>query len=98
MVYSVLCELRSIYPHISVAVVLAYMPTEATAKKYGADTIFPEGIETAPKRYAIFWRNKWLTEQAQYVVTYITRPFGGAAQFAELARSRGKRVLDVLEK
>ena len=48
MVYRVLCELRNIYTHISVTVVLAYMPTEEIANKYGSDTILPEGIEAVP--------------------------------------------------
>ncbi len=93
LVYSVLCELRNIYPHITVTVVLAYMPTEEIANKYGSDTILPEGIETVPKRYAISWRNKWMIEQAEYVVTYVTRSFGGAAKFAEDAKKRDKTVI-----
>jgi len=88
LVYSVLCDLRKLYPYISVTVVLAYMPTEKIANKYGSDTILPEGIETVPKRYAISWRNKWMIKQTEYVVTYITRPYGGAAKFAELAKDK----------
>ena len=95
LVYSVLCELRNIYPHITVSVVLAYMPTEEIANKYGSDTILPEGIEAVPKRYAISWRNKWMIEQAEYVVTYVTRSFGGAAKFAEQAMRIGKIKVDV---
>lgn len=93
MVYRVLCELRKIYTHISVTVVLAYMPTEEIANKYGSDTILPEGIEAVPKRYAISWRNKWMIEQAEYVVTYVTRSFGGAAKFAEMAKTKSKKVI-----
>ncbi|MBE6764742.1 MAG: hypothetical protein E7546_02525 [Ruminococcaceae bacterium] len=62
------------------------MPTEQAAEKYGSDTVLPEGIEAVPKRYAIIWRNKWMIAQSDCVVTCITRPFGGAAQFAELAQ------------
>jgi len=92
MVYRVLCELRNIYPHIYVSVVLAYMPIEEIANKYGSDTILPEGIEAVPKRYAISWRNKWMIEHSEYVVTYVTRSFGGAAKFAEFAEKKGRRT------
>ena len=95
LVYSVLCELRNIYPHITVSVVLAYMPTEEIADKYGSDTILPEGIEAVPKRYAISWRNKWMIDRSDYVVTYVTRSFGGAAKFAEQAMRIGKIIVDV---
>jgi len=40
--------LRNIHPHITVSVVLAYMPTDEIANKYGSDTILPEGIEAVP--------------------------------------------------
>jgi len=89
LVYRVLCELRGIYPHITVTVVLAYMPPEETANRYGSDAILPEGIEAVPKRYAISWRNKWMINQSEYVVTYVTRSFGGAAISAEIARKNG---------
>ena len=95
LVYSVLCELRNIYPHITVTVVLAYMPTEEIANKYGSDTILPEGFEAVPKCYAISWRNKWMIDQSECVVTYVTRSFGGAAKFAEQAMRIGKIIVDV---
>jgi len=68
------------------------MPTEEIANRYGSDTILREGIEAVPKRYAISWRNKWMIEQAEYVVTYVTRSFGGAALSAEMAKRRSKSV------
>ncbi len=93
LVYRVLCKLRNIYPHIVVTVVLAYMPTKEIANRYGSDAILPEGIEAVPKRYAISWRNKWMIDQSDYVVTYVTRPFGGAASFAEMSMKASKTVI-----
>jgi hypothetical protein len=58
--------------------------------------MLPEGIETVPKRFAISWRNKWMLSRADYVVTYITRSWGGAAQFAELAERKEKTVIKVV--
>lgn len=95
MVYRALCELRNIYTHISVTVVLAYMPTEEMVNKYGPDTILPEGIEAVPKRYAISWRNKWMIDQSDYVVTYVTRPFGGAATYKGIANSENLTIISL---
>ena len=57
----------------------------------------PEGVETVPPRFAIAWRNKWMLREADYVVTYITHGWGGAAQFAELAERQGKVIIRLAE-
>ena len=100
MVRSVLKELVSLYPHINYAVVLERIPPkrdEFDIRDY-SDTMLPEGIETVHPRFAISWRNKWMIKQSDYVVTYITHSWGGAAQFAELAERRRKTVINVTVK
>lgn len=99
LVYSVLRELCQEYPGITYGVVLAYLPTERQDRGEQAvddsHTMFPEGIETVPKRFAIDWRNRWMLKRADYVVTYVTHSWGGAAKFAEQARRMGKRVVNL---
>jgi hypothetical protein len=61
-----------------------------------SDTLLPEGIETAPKRFAITYRNKWMIEQSDFVVTYVVHDAAsGAAQFKKLAERRGKTVMEL---
>ena len=57
--------------------------------------MFPEGLEFAPPRFAISRRNEWMLKRADYVVTYVTHGWGGAAQFAEKAKRQGKAVIDL---
>ena len=95
MVRSVLKEVTTAYPEVGYAVVLAYMPSAKKSADDFSDTLLPDGIEKVPKRFAISWRNKWMIEHADYVVTYVTRLFGGAAQFSALAKSRGKIIYDI---
>lgn len=99
MVHSVLCELSQQYSHITYAVVLAYLPPaskgELSQSQDYTDTMYPEGIETVPKRFAIDWRNRWMLKQADYVVTYITHSWGGAAKFAEMAERSGKQIVNI---
>lgn len=100
MVRSVLKELVSLYPHINYAVVLERMPPkrdEFDTRDY-SDTMLPEGIEKVHPRFAISWRNKWMIKQSDYVVTYITHSWGGAAQFAELAEKQKKTMINVTVK
>ena len=75
--------------------VLAYLPTKKSEYEDYTNTILPEGIETAPKRFAISYRNKWMVEQADIVITYVTHGFGGAAQFKALAERQGKTVIEL---
>ena len=97
MVRSVLRELAQEYAHIYYAVVLERMPgkqSEDYPEDY-SDTMLPEGIEEAPPRFAIAWRNKWMLRQSDYVVTYITHSWGGAAQYAEMAKRQKKTVINL---
>ena len=96
MVRRQLEDLSRTYP-ITYNVVLAYLPTKKSEYDDYTNTIFPEGIETAPKRFAISWRNKWMIEQADIVVTYVTHSFGGAAQFKALAERQGKTIIELSE-
>ena len=95
MARSVLKEVTTAYPGVGYAVVLAYMPSAKKRADDFSDTLLPDGIEQVPKRFAIPWRNKWMIEHADYVVTYVTRLFGGAAQFSALAKSKGKIIYDI---
>lgn len=90
-------RLKGVYPHITYNVVLAYMPgrKEEWSPNDPMETLLPEGLESVHPRYAISWRNKWMIQEAEVVVTYITHSWGGAAQFAELAERKKKRVINL---
>ncbi len=96
MVKSVLQELELLYPQISYTIVLAYIPRKK--EDGGLYTMLPEGIEKVPRRFAICWRNRWMLKHADYVVTYVTHPWGGAAQFAAEAKNKGKQVYNLWSK
>ena len=94
MARSLLAELEQSHG-IRYEIVLAYLPRE-NATLYDSDhTLLPEGIETVPPRFAIEYRNKWMIDHSDIVVTYVTRSFGGAAKFRDLAKKKGKTVIDL---
>ena len=95
MVRSVLKEVTTAYPGVGYAVVLAYMPSTKKRADDFSDTLLPDGIEKVPKRFAIPWRNKWMIEHADYVLTYVTRPYGGSAKFKGIAVKMGKRICEL---
>ena len=95
MAHSVLKELSHDYPWITYGVVLAYLPGKDCEDENMDDTMLPEGIETVPKRFAISWRNRWMLKRADYVVCYVSRGWGGAAQFLQAAVKAKKSVYNL---
>ena len=95
MVYSVLKELKVKYPQIRYTVVLAYMPDEHTKEVYGENTLYPDGLETVPRRFAISKRNDWMIQQSDYAVCYVHKITGGAAKFREKAERKGLRIINI---
>ena len=96
MVRRQLENLSQTYP-ITYNVVLAYLPVKKSEYDGFTNTLLPEGIETVPKRFAISYRNKWMTRQADTVVTYVTHTHGGAWQFKAMAERQGKMVIELSE-
>ena len=96
IVYSVLKELKAKYPQIRYTVVLAYMPDEYIKEVYGEDTLFPDGMENVPKKFAISKRNDWMIQQSGFAMYYVYKITGGAAKFREKAGKRGLQIIDVL--
>ena len=93
MVRAELIALKAEHPHIRCAVVLAYLPHAPLAY----DTVYPEGLENVPPRFAIDARNRWMLARADVVVTYVCRPYGGAAKYKRVAQRRGRRVIELAE-
>lgn len=99
MALSVLRKMKGKYPQISYNVVLAYMPTEKeewNPYEYG-ETMLPEEIESVHPRYAISWRNKWMVNESDVVIAYITHSWGGAFRYVELAQKKGKAIINIAD-
>ncbi len=98
MVAGILADLQKENPQIQYAVILAYLPG---ANKYNhpdkTPTIYPEGLELVPKRFAILYRNRWIVEQSDTMIAYVTHFFGGAAQTLAYARRKGIPILNLGE-
>ena len=77
-------------------VVLAYMPKKEDPLYDPNHTVLPEGIEAVPPRFAIEYRNKWMIDQSDIVISYVHRSFGGAAKFKKLAEKRNKMVIQIM--
>ncbi len=100
MVKKVLKEFSKEYK-ISYTIVFAYLPTKKETFIYDdyENSIYPDGIEAVPKRFAIEYRNKWMINHSDYVVTYVINDIGsGAAKFKKIAERQKKTVINLIEK
>ncbi len=94
MVISVLKELKNFYHQIDYNIVLAYFPKETN--QYD-NSILPDGIELCHPKAAVDYRNRWMLEKSDYVITYVTCSWGGAAKYKNLAIKHGKSVINLAD-
>lgn len=80
-------ELKKQHPEIAYHVVLAYLPQRPLPYD-PEETLYPEGLETVPPRFAISRRNDWMLDRAEYAITYVGVSFGGAAAAIQKARKK----------
>ncbi len=97
MARNALKNIKEDYPHIQYEIVLAYLPSSKpndNSFDYSV-TIYPDGLEKTPRRFAISHRNKWMVKNSDYVIAYVVHTVGGAAQFVEYARKQGKEIINL---
>lgn len=90
IVLRVLNSIRCNFPQIKFTVMLAYYP-----KEYIENSVFPEELETVPKRYCIDRRNRIMLSKADYVISYVKHNVGGAAKYTVLAEKQNKNVIRI---
>lgn len=60
------------------------------------DIVYPS-LEKIPKRYAILHRNRYMVEQADIIIVYITHTFGGAYKTYQYAMKLKKRIFNLAD-
>lgn len=90
-------ELCQFYPQIKYYIVLAYMPksNDFLNEEYRKRTIYPDGLEKVPPKFAIIKRNQWMIDKSDYVVTHIHHNFSNASKLKDLAERKGKIVINI---
>jgi uncharacterized phage-like protein YoqJ len=92
MAASVVWELKREHPEIQSVLVLPYIDRKVSTDKYDSTTYPP--LETVPKRYAISHRNRWMVDQSDVVIAYVTHGWGGAAKTLDYARHKHKTIFN----
>lgn len=97
IVYHALKTLEKANPDLRYKIVLAYMPSpKGDCDQFPPErTVYPEGLELVHPKYAITKRNRWMVEQCDIVLCYISHPWGGAAHFVERAERSNKKIINL---
>jgi len=97
--YSCAKKFKSTHPDALLIFITPYNDASRLAK-YESNRfdliIYPE-LEAIPPKYAIIHRNKWIVEQADVIIAYITHNYGGAYKMYQLAKSRKKEIYNIAQ-
>jgi len=86
-------RMKAEFPQIKLELILPYLPVGVDERNQRYDaTVYPDGLETVPYRFAISRRNSWMAKNCDMVICCIRFTFGGAYQAYRQARSRGKLI------
>ena len=95
IVQSVLEELSQKYD-INYTVVLSYINEKSIcADQYY--TIYPEGLERTPLRFAISKRNEWMIKKSNIAVFYVKHSLSNSHKWLEMAKKKGLKVINIVD-
>lgn len=85
-------RLQKNYTNIRNCLIIPYMTLEFQKRinylqDYYDEIIYPP-LEKIPKKFAILRRNEWMIDNADLVIAYIRRSWGGAAQTLKYAQKK----------
>ncbi len=85
------------HPDIRAVLVLPYLKENADLSSFYDASVYPP-LETVLPQFAIPARNRWMVDNCDGLVCYVTRSFGGAAEMLRYAERKGKRIFRLSER
>ena len=96
-------ELKQEYSCIELVYVAPYMSLSEQEKikemqRYGlCDTSIYPPIEKTPPRFAILKRNEWMMANADVIIAYVKRSYGGAYKSLLVAKCKKKKIINICD-
>ena len=93
---------KSKHPSVSLIFVTPYITVEyqkhhLNHQKERYDSIIYPEIENKPIKFAIIYRNRWMVEQADFIVCYIDHEWGGAFKAYQYAKQKKKQIFNIFD-
>ena len=92
MAAGVVCSIKKEHPHIQSILVLPYLDRKVDSTGYDGTTYPP--LESVPPKYAITHRNRWLVDNSDMVIAYVSHGWGGAATALRYALKKKKEIIN----
>ncbi|MBQ8309782.1 MAG: hypothetical protein IJX80_02060 [Clostridia bacterium] len=98
--YTCCKKYKETHPTVSLILVTPYITFEYQRnhlkyQKDQYDSILYPTIEDKPRRFAIYYRNQYMVEMADYIIAYVTHDWGGAYQTYQYAERKGKKIFNL---
>ncbi len=93
-------ELKEAHPQVRLYRVLAYLPAKGAGEVPPGftGTVFPQGLESAPRRFAIVRANRVMVDRCDYLIAYAPFETGNARKVLDYARRRqGRGLIQIIE-
>ena len=84
------------HPNVKLIWITPYLASQRTTfEKTDFDSIIYPCLEHVPPRYAISHRNKWMIEQADVVICFVSHRYGGANAMYVGAKHKNKKIYNL---
>ena len=93
---SVLTELYNERKDFSFSVILSRISENAIYADQSY-TLYPEGLENVPPRFAISKRNDIMIKKGKIAITFVKHSFSNSYKLQEKARKKGLRIINLAE-
>lgn len=96
-------ELKEEYTNLRLIYVTPYLSLSEQEKikemqRYGlCDTSIYPPIENVPPRFAILKRNEWMITNADLIIAYVNRSYGGSYKSLQVARRKNKKIINICD-
>lgn len=88
--------LKKEYPEIELIYILPYLSGHhINGIEMYDGTIYPEGLESVPPRFAIARRNQWMIKNSDVIVAWVDHTWGGAYTACLGAAKQGKKIINL---
>ena len=92
-VYRVLLQLKKQYD-IKINVVISYLNSKKNSCYDNDETIYPLGLESVPKRFAIKKSNEFMIKNSEYMVCYVNNTYSNAHKFLTYAKNKKLNIIN----
>lgn len=91
-------QAKTRHPHVTLTMLLPYHPAEQpiSVPLWFDDTLYPDGLESVPRRLAIIKANHYAIDHADHIISYVWHPASNSAALLDHARLHRKQICNLV--